>query len=78
MPLLGTGTAGVLVSVLLMIYKTINGKKCRSRCCNQDLEMGFETGDMTPIETKEFVVLNPSLKPSSLPSVEGQVARNVP
>jgi len=54
--LLGTGTAGAVLSVLLLLYKTFNHKKCRSRCCGQVLDASFEAGDITP---PDFVVVNP-------------------
>ena len=61
MSMLGTGTAGAVLSVLFLIYKTINHKKCRSRCCGKVLDASFEAGDITPPQEREFVVINPHL-----------------
>lgn len=46
--LLGTGTGGTILGVLILLYKLINGKQCRTRCCGKDFEMGFEAGDFHP------------------------------
>jgi hypothetical protein len=46
--LLGTGTGGTILGVLLLLYKTVNGKQCRTRCCGKDFDMGFQAGDFTP------------------------------
>jgi len=54
--LLGTGTSGTILTLLYFFYKTFVGKKCRSRCCNQDIEMGMAVEDMSP---KTFEVRNP-------------------
>ena len=39
--LLGTGTGGSLFLIALYIYKSVVGKKMRSRCCGTDVEVGF-------------------------------------
>ena len=64
MSLLGTGTAGTILSLAYMFYKAFKGKKCKSRCCNRDIEMGFDVGNMTPIDSpQEFSVVNPLPRP---------------
>ena len=59
--LMGTGTGGTVLTVLYFMYKTFVGKKCRSRCCGQDLEMGMTVEDMTPPHRQQqhFEVSNP-------------------
>ena len=46
--LLGTGTGGTLLGLLVLLYKIINGKKCRTRCCGKDFDMAFETSEISP------------------------------
>jgi len=46
--LLGTGTGGSLFLIALYIYKSVVGKKLRSRCCGKDVEVGFVVEDMSP------------------------------
>ena len=67
--LLGTGTAGAVISVVLLLYKTINHKKCRSRCCGKVLDASFEAGDITPPQEREFVVVNPHLVGTRAPDL---------
>lgn len=46
--LLGTGTAGTIVGVIMLIYKTINHKKLKSNCCGYKGEVSIDIGDTTP------------------------------
>ena len=46
--LLGTGTGGTILGVLLMIYKLCNGKRMRSSCCGYKVEADFKFDDMPP------------------------------
>jgi len=55
--LMGTGTGGTLLMVALYLYKSMAGKKIRSRCCEKDVEMGFTVEDMSPKD--RFEVRNP-------------------
>jgi hypothetical protein len=56
--LMSTGTGGTLLMVALYLYKSMAGKKIRSRCCEKDVEMGFSVEDMTPPQDR-FRVNNP-------------------
>jgi hypothetical protein len=55
--LMSTGTGGTLLMVALYLYKSMAGKKIRSRCCEKDVEMGFTVEDMSPKD--RFEVRNP-------------------
>jgi hypothetical protein len=55
--LMSTGTGGTLLMVALYLYKSMAGKKIRSRCCERDVEMGFSVEDMSPKD--RFEVKNP-------------------
>jgi hypothetical protein len=60
--LLSTTTATTIFGVIVVVYKAINGKKIRSRCCDRDVEMGMAVEDMTPPHQKSkdtFEVQNP-------------------
>lgn len=46
--LLSTGTGGTLLMVLLYLYKSVVGKKIRSKCCDRDIEIGFSVEEMSP------------------------------
>ena len=56
--LLSTGTGSTILMVLIWLYKTMAGKKIRSKCCERDVEMGFSVEDMTPPHDR-FQVRNP-------------------
>lgn len=56
--LLSTGTGSTILMVLIWLYKTMAGKKIRSRCCERDVEMGFSVENMTPPHDR-FQVRNP-------------------
>ena len=45
-------TSGLTLSVAILykIYKVVNHKRCKSRCCNYDLENSIDIGDITPPE----------------------------
>ena len=64
--LMSTGTGGTLLMVALYLYKSMAGKKIRSRCCERDVEMGFSVEDMSPKD--RFEVKNPMVE-TSVPSV---------
>ena len=51
--LLGTGTGGSLFLIALYIYKSVVGKKLRSRCCGEDVEVGFVVENMSPATLHE-------------------------
>jgi hypothetical protein len=34
--------------IVLYVYKSIVGKKIRSRCCGEDVEVGFVVEEMSP------------------------------
>jgi hypothetical protein len=60
--LMSTGTGGTIITMVYFFYKTFIGKKCRSRCCGQDIEMGMVVEEMTPSNQhteQRFVVNNP-------------------
>ena len=46
--LLGTGTGGTILGVLLMLYKACNGKRIRSSCCGYKVEADFKLDDIPP------------------------------
>jgi hypothetical protein len=46
--LLSTGTGSTLLLIAVYIYKSVVGKKIRSKCCNRDVEMGFTVEEMSP------------------------------
>jgi hypothetical protein len=49
--LLGTGTAGTIVGILVLVYKAINHKRLRSSCCGKTAEVSFDVGQITPPKT---------------------------
>ena len=46
--LLGTGTAGTILTVLYFLYKTCNNKRIHSQCCGKDVDVEFQVQEMTP------------------------------
>ena len=56
--LLGTGTSGTILGVLLLLYKTFNHKRCRSRCCGNDMDLSLDIENTTP-PAERFEVNNP-------------------
>lgn len=62
--LLSTGTGSTILMVLIWLYKTMAGKKIRSKCCERDVEMGFSVEDMSPPHDR-FQVRNPMSETSA-------------
>lgn len=60
-PLLSTITGSTLLTILVMVYKAVNKKRCRSRCCGHDLEASIDVGDITPPQPRQehFDTTNP-------------------
>jgi hypothetical protein len=56
--LLSTGTGGTILGVLFLMYRTFNHKRCRSKCCGQDLDLSLDIENTTP-PRQNFVVNNP-------------------
>jgi len=52
--LIGTGTGGTLLGLLILLYKIINGKKCRTRCCGKDFDIAFETSEISPQDHQQI------------------------
>jgi len=61
-------TASVVFAggLLYRFYKSVNGKRCRSKCCGYDLgETDFKVDDMPPTPPQEnFTVNNPLPHPT--------------
>lgn len=66
--LLSTGTGGTVLGVLFLIYRTFNHKRCRSRCCGQNLDLSLDIENTTP-PTHHFVVNNPLPPRPAVPDV---------
>lgn len=47
--LLSTGTAGTILGVLYVIYKTFNHKRFRSSCCGKTTEVSFEVDEIPAV-----------------------------
>lgn len=56
--LLGTGTSGTILGVLILLYKTFNHKKLRSNCCGNKMEVSLDIDDTSPPQER-FEVNNP-------------------
>jgi hypothetical protein len=56
--LLGTGTGGTIITMLFFIYRTFNHKRCRSRCCGNDMDLSLDIENTTPPQER-FEVNNP-------------------
>lgn len=55
-------TASVVFAggILYRFYRSVNGKRCRSKCCGYDLEADFKVDEMPPTPPKEnFTIQNP-------------------
>ncbi len=65
MALLSTGTGGTILGVLFLMYRMFNHKRCRSRCCGQDLDLSLDIENTTP--PHHFVVKNPMPPPRPPP-----------
>jgi hypothetical protein len=61
--LLSTGTGSTLLLIAVYIYKSMVGKKVRSKCCNRDVEMGFTVEEMSPHNFQ----INPMGETAALP-----------
>jgi hypothetical protein len=63
-------TASVVFAggMLYKFYKSVNGKRCRSKCCGYDLEADFKVDEMppTPTPAENFSVNNPLPHPPQL------------
>lgn len=46
--LLSTGTGGTILGVLILLYRTFNHKRCRSKCCGRDMDMSLDIEQTTP------------------------------
>jgi hypothetical protein len=57
--LLSTTTGTTAIGVLVLIYRAVNGKRCRSSCCGKKVELDFKVDTMPPSPPTEFVVNNP-------------------
>lgn len=44
----GTGLAGTILTVGMLLYKTVNHKRCRSNCCGRNLIMSMDVENTTP------------------------------
>jgi hypothetical protein len=64
MALLGTGTTGTILTVLYLLYKAFNHKRCRSNCCGKKLELSLDMENTSPPENKNqhFQTDNPIVK----------------
>ena len=56
--LMSTGTGGTILGVLVLLYKTFNHRRCRSRCCGKEMDMSFDVEETTPPRDR-FEVKNP-------------------
>ena len=63
-------TASVVFAggLLYRFYRTVNGKRCRSKCCGYDLgETDFKVDEIPPTPPKEnFTIQNPLPHPPEL------------
>ena len=63
-------TASVVFAggMLYKFYRSVNGKRCRSKCCGYDLEADFKVDEMppTPTPAENFSVNNPLPHPPQL------------
>ena len=53
--LLSTTTGTTVLGVLLLLYRTINGKRVRSNCCGRKMEMDFKVDDVPPSPQEKIV-----------------------
>jgi len=62
------GTAGI-VAVLGILYKSLNGKRCRSHCCGKEMSMDLKIDEMPPTPPLQEIVVhknNPMAKTDGL------------
>lgn len=58
------GTAGVITAIAV-VYKAVNGKRCRSHCCGRAIEVDMKIDDMPPSPPDhQTVVVNPMRPPA--------------
>jgi len=43
-----TGSIIAAMGIAYRVYTAINHKRCRSKCCNYDIENSIDIGDTTP------------------------------
>jgi hypothetical protein len=63
--LMGTGTGGTIITILYVLYKALNHRRCRSRCCGHTMDMSMDIENTTPPrehEQPKFEVQNPLTK----------------
>lgn len=63
--LIQAGASATTISILFIlgwIYKTVNHRRLRSKCCGVDLDASIDIEDTTPKDVKEnpLVVIKPN------------------
>jgi len=53
------GLSTGFIATILIIYKAINGKRCRSHCCGRQLEMDLKIDDIPPSPNNNILINNP-------------------
>jgi hypothetical protein len=58
-----SGTTAGVIAVALAIYKAVNHKQCRSRCCGRTASVSFDAGStsVSPNTTTPFVISKPNI-----------------
>ena len=51
------GTAGI-ITLIGLLYKIINGKRCRSHCCGREMSMDLKIDDI-PVSPQETTLTHP-------------------
>ena len=69
MTLLSTTTGTTIVGLLVMIYRTVNGKRSRCNLCGYKMEMDFKVDDVPPTPPQEFAVINPIQNGATAPKI---------
>jgi len=62
------GTAGI-VAVLGILYKSLNGKRCRSHCCGKEMSMDIKIDEIPTTPPLQEIVVhknNPMVKVDGL------------
>jgi hypothetical protein len=54
------GTAGI-ITLIGLLYKVINGRRCRSHCCGREMSADFKISDM-PESPQETTLTPPAPK----------------
>lgn len=65
------GTAGI-VAVLGIIYKSLNGKRCRSHCCGKEMSMDIKIDEMPPTPPLNEVVVHKNNPMIQVDGLSGQ------